>query len=237
MRGDLALARSSMARRRAPACCFHARSMRWRGRLPAGHAGRRGRARDRRLCRGGGAAGDEGHACAIVACPHSETNVNAAGIAFSGYPSLLARLTEHAGGRGVPDAGRRRLAHRPCDPARAAAHALARITPELVERAARTAIEALRQLGIDSPRIGVFGINPHAGEGGLFGDDDDRIIVPAVEAAAGGRPRLSKGPLGADLMLGQRASMPSSRCITIRDTSRSSCWPAAIRRRCRSAPV
>ena len=34
----------------------------------------------------------EGHATAIVACPHSETNVNAAGIPFSGYPSLLARL-------------------------------------------------------------------------------------------------------------------------------------------------
>jgi hypothetical protein len=36
---------------------------------------------------------NEGHASAIVACPHSETNVNAAGIPFSGYPGLLARLT------------------------------------------------------------------------------------------------------------------------------------------------
>jgi 4-hydroxy-L-threonine phosphate dehydrogenase PdxA len=35
---------------------------------------------------------NDGHAAAIVACPHSETSVNAAGIPFSGYPSLLARL-------------------------------------------------------------------------------------------------------------------------------------------------
>src|SRR5258706_15371347 len=39
-----------------------------------------------------GRIGDQGHASAIVACPHSETSVNAEGIAFSGYPSLLARL-------------------------------------------------------------------------------------------------------------------------------------------------
>jgi len=45
---------------------------------------------------------DEGHAAAIVACPHSETNVNAAGIRFSGYPSLLARLKDERGRVVVP---------------------------------------------------------------------------------------------------------------------------------------
>ena len=39
---------------------------------------------------------NDGHAAAIVACPHSETNVNAAGIPFSGYPSLLAAAHERA---------------------------------------------------------------------------------------------------------------------------------------------
>ena len=53
------------------------------------------------------------------------------------------------------------------------------------------------------PRIGVFGINPHAGENGLFGDDDDRITAPAVD-------RLRKaginveGPVGADVILGRK---------------------------------
>ena len=124
---------------------------------------------------------DQGHASAIVACPHSETNVNAAGIPFSGYPSLLARL------RNVPEdevflmlvGGGLRIAH-------VTLHerlhtAIGRITSELIERATRTADAALRKLNVEQPRIGLFGINPHAGEGGLFGDDDDRITVPAAK--------------------------------------------------------
>src|SRR3984893_3253877 len=145
----------------------------------------------------------EGHAAAIVACPHSETNVNAAGIPFSGYPGLLARLMK------VPEdevflmlvGGGLRIVHVTLHERLHAA--LARITPDLVERATRTAEAALQRLHIKRPRIGLFGINPHAGEGGLFGDDDDRITVPAAR-----RLRESgldvEGPLGADLMLGKQ---------------------------------
>lgn len=145
---------------------------------------------------------NEGKASAIVACPHSETNVNAAGIPFSGYPSLLARLT------GTPEdhvflmlvGGGLRIVH-------ATLHerlqtALARLTPELIDRAARTATDALRQLDIAKPRIGLFGINPHAGENGLFGDDDARITVPAAKSLRATGLDV-EGPLGADLMLGR----------------------------------
>lgn len=145
----------------------------------------------------------EGRARSIVACPHSETNVNAAGIKFSGYPSLLARLKK------VPEdevflmlvgAGLRivhvTLHERLSD-------ALNRITPTLIERAIRTTIDALRNLGIPHPRLGVFGINPHAGEGGLFGDDDDRIVKPLVERLKAEGINVD-GPVGADLMLGQQ---------------------------------
>ncbi|AKL95362.1 4-hydroxythreonine-4-phosphate dehydrogenase PdxA [Clostridium aceticum] len=41
--------------------------------------------------------------------------------------------------------------------------------------------ETLKKLGYDSPRIGVAGINPHAGEGGLFGDEEEQEIIPAIE--------------------------------------------------------
>jgi 4-hydroxy-L-threonine phosphate dehydrogenase PdxA len=146
---------------------------------------------------------NEGHASAIVACPHSETNVNAAGIPFSGYPVLLARLTatpeDHVflmlvgGGLRIVHVTLHERIHT----------ALARITPELVERAARTADEALRQLNVNSPRIGLFGINPHAGENGLFGDDDDRITVPAVQRLRAAGLNV-EGPVGADLMLGRQ---------------------------------
>lgn len=145
----------------------------------------------------------QGLARGIVACPHNETAINNAGIKFSGYPNLLARLV------GVePDrvflmligAGLR-IAHATLH--ERLADSLARLTPDLVVAAGLAAATALQALGISNPKIGVFGINPHAGENGLFGRDDEQINVPAIE-------RLRQagvdthGPLGADLMLGQR---------------------------------
>jgi 4-hydroxythreonine-4-phosphate dehydrogenase len=138
-----------------------------------------------------------------VACPHSETNVNAAGIPFTGYPGLLARLS------GIPEenvflmlvGGGLRIVHVTLHERLCAA--LARITPELIERTTRTADTALRQLNVKRPRIGVFGINPHAGEGGLFGNDDENITITAVKRLQAAGLDV-EGPLGADLMLGRR---------------------------------
>jgi 4-hydroxythreonine-4-phosphate dehydrogenase len=138
---------------------------------------------------------------AIVACPHSETAVNAAGIPFDGYPGLLAELS------GVPRdrvflmlvGGGLRVVHATLH--ERLADALDRLTPELVEAAARAAAGFLVAAGVEAPRIGVFGVNPHAGEGGLFGHDDERVTVPAVEALR--RSGIDAiGPLGADLLLG-----------------------------------
>jgi 4-hydroxythreonine-4-phosphate dehydrogenase len=140
---------------------------------------------------------------AIVGCPHNETAVNAAGIVFSGYPSLLARLTD------TPEdsvfmmlvGGGLRIVH-------ATLHerlqgALERLTPELIESAVKACVAALKTLGIDDPVVGLFGINPHAGEGGLFGDDDERITVPAAIRLRQAGFRI-EGPTGADVMLGRR---------------------------------
>lgn len=141
-----------------------------------------------------------GAADAIVGCPHNETAVNAAGIPFSGYPGLIARLTqteEHSvfmmlvgGGLKILHATLHERLH----------DALSRLSPALIEQAGTACVTTLQRLGIANPRIGVFGINPHAGENGLFGDDDDRITVPAVKRMreAG---LLVEGPIGADLLL------------------------------------
>jgi 4-hydroxy-L-threonine phosphate dehydrogenase PdxA len=143
-----------------------------------------------------------GVADAVVGCPHNEMAVNAAGISFSGYPGLLAQLT------GVPEdrvfmmliGGGLRIIH-------ATLHerlqsAIARLTPELIEAAGRACSQALIALGIATPKIGVFGINPHAGENGLFGDDDERITLPAVVRLQAAGIQV-EGPIGADLMLGR----------------------------------
>jgi 4-hydroxy-L-threonine phosphate dehydrogenase PdxA len=140
---------------------------------------------------------------AIVGCPHNETSVNAAGIPFSGYPGLIARLT------GTPEekvfmmlvGGGLRILHATLH--ERIHHALARLTPELIEEAGLACASTLKQLGVANPRIGVFGINPHAGENGLFGDDDDHITAPAV-ARLRKAGIAAEGPVGADIILGRK---------------------------------
>ncbi|HEY0574579.1 MAG TPA: 4-hydroxythreonine-4-phosphate dehydrogenase PdxA [Pseudonocardia sp.] len=136
---------------------------------------------------------------AIVAGPHSETAVNAAGIRFDGYPGLLADLA------GVPRdqvflmlvGGGLRVVHATLH--EGLADALRRLTPELITSAGLAAAHYLHGIGIGAPRIGVCGINPHAGEHGLFGNEDEGITRPAVAALrAGGID--ADGPLGADLL-------------------------------------
>jgi 4-hydroxythreonine-4-phosphate dehydrogenase len=75
--------------------------------------------------------------------------------------------------------------------------ALDLVTPERVEAAIRLADRTMRSTGVQAPRIGVAALNPHGGENGLFGDEEIRIIRPAVE-----RVRASgvdcTGPLPSD---------------------------------------
>lgn len=140
---------------------------------------------------------------AVVGCPHSETAINNAGIAFSGYPPLIADLTNTPQDRVfmMLAAGGLRITH--CTLHESVATALARLTPELVIAAARATHAALVNLGISRPKISVCGVNPHAGEDGLFGHDDDRITKPAV-AALQREGRDVSGPVGADLAISER---------------------------------
>lgn len=146
---------------------------------------------------------DEGAVQGVVACPHSETAINRAGIAFSGYAGLIAELTGTAKDRVflMLVAAGLRIVHATLHEGTRAA--LQRLSIELVVAAGEAAASALRQLGIDDPMIGIFGINPHAGEDGLFGDEDERITKPAAAALGAGGIRV-RGPIGADLLLSER---------------------------------
>ncbi|GAF89249.1 unnamed protein product, partial [marine sediment metagenome] len=57
------------------------------------------------------------------------------------------------------------------------------VRPERIIAVIKLTDEAVRQMGINKPRIAVAGLNPHAGEGGLFGDEEAKYIKPAIEAA------------------------------------------------------
>ena len=140
---------------------------------------------------------------AIVGCPQSETAIAAAGIEFSGYPPLIADLTGTLRdktfmmlcGAGL-HIGHVTL-HEPLHTA------IGRLTPGFVADAIRAVDLAMKQLGYARPKIGVFGINPHAGEDGLFGDDDERITKPAA-AMARAEGIDADGPIGADVLLANR---------------------------------
>jgi 4-hydroxy-L-threonine phosphate dehydrogenase PdxA len=79
------------------------------------------------------------------------------------------------------------------------AQAVALITRERVNRVIAAADAALRRLGVTSPKLYVSGLNPHAGEGGLFGREEIEIISPAIADAARKGIDVS-GPFGADTM-------------------------------------
>jgi len=146
------------------------------------------------------AAARAGEVDAVVAAPHNQTSIAAAGIAFDGYPSFVARET----GMNHHDVflmlcfGDVRIVH--CTLHVGVAQALALITQERVGRAIRAAEAALRRIGIAAPRICVGGLNPHAGEGGLFGREEIDVIAPAIaDAQAAGIAAM--GPFGCDTML------------------------------------
>jgi 4-hydroxy-L-threonine phosphate dehydrogenase PdxA len=145
-----------------------------------------------------------GEYAAVVAAPHSETAIHAAGIAFDGYPSFVARTAGLASEDGILMLcfrhGERevRIAH-------VTLHASVRrslemITTERVLRTIRAAHDALKRLGFDIPRIAVSGVNPHAGEGGLFGDEEQKVVWPAVEEARS-QGMVVDGPIGADTLI------------------------------------
>lgn len=140
---------------------------------------------------------------AIIACPHHETAIHQAGIPFSGYPSLVARVC------GIAEdevflllvGGGLRIVHATLH--ESVRTALGRLSPELVQRAVRAGARACTLLGVEQPTIGVFGINPHASEGRLFGPEDEQIVAPAVVALRAQGYRVD-GPHGADMLLAQR---------------------------------
>lgn len=125
----------------------------------------------------------EGKLQALVTGPLHKKAAQLAGMREPGHTELIAALC------GVPEdevrmllAGERlRIIH--LSTHLALREALGRVTTARVLRTLELGAAAAARLGLARPRIAVAGLNPHAGEQGLFGDEDARQIAPAVEQA------------------------------------------------------
>lgn len=122
-----------------------------------------------------------GEADAVVTCPINKQGIHAAGYAYPGHTEVLAEMTNTTAFRMSLFAGPLRVVHNTAHlPIRAAIDAL---TPEGIAESARIADDGLARLGLQRRRIAVAGLNPHAGEGGHIGTEDQAIIEPAVALA------------------------------------------------------
>lgn len=118
---------------------------------------------------------------AIVTAPINKAALNSAGYHESGHTEILARLTGTKSYAMMLVVDDFRIIHVTTHVALRKACDL--ITKERVYQVIRLAHVTGKQLGIIHPAIGVAGLNPHAGEGGLFGDEELREIIPAIELA------------------------------------------------------
>jgi len=115
----------------------------------------------------------------VVTAPLNKEALNLAGFHYAGHTEILKDLTGAADVAMLLWSETLRVVHVTTHVS--LRQALDRITPERIVRVATLGNEAARRLGIGRPRIAVAGLNPHAGEHGLFGNEDEQIIAPAVE--------------------------------------------------------
>ena len=126
-----------------------------------------------------------GRADAVVTCPITKEGLKGAGVPFPGHTEFLAHLCGGADVVMMLAGDRLRVALVTIHVA--LRRALELLSPAVIEKTIRITDAFFRKyMGTASPRIAVAGLNPHAGEGGLFGDEETVIIAPAVAACRRG---------------------------------------------------
>ncbi len=136
----------------------------------------------------------DGHADAMVTAPLNKEAVSLTGQNFTGHTEFIADLSEAAESRMLLVNDHLRVIH-------VSTHRSLRSACELdtsrILHTIQLGNEALQSLGFTEPRIAVCGLNPHAGENGLFGNEDLEFIVPAIQSAQNMGLRCA-GPFPAD---------------------------------------
>ncbi len=126
------------------------------------------------------ALAQEGRIDAIVTAPLNKAALNLAGHHYAGHTDMLAALTNTKSSVMLLAHGDMRVSHVTTHVALEDVPRL--LTPERLRRTIDLTRAAMLDLGIAHPRIAVAALNPHAGEGGLFGRQDIEITTPVIEA-------------------------------------------------------
>ncbi|WP_455283069.1 4-hydroxythreonine-4-phosphate dehydrogenase PdxA [[Eubacterium] cellulosolvens] len=118
---------------------------------------------------------------AIVTAPLNKESMNLAGYDYAGHTEILAHLTKTKDYAMMLVAGQLRVIH-------VTTHVSMRDACELIKKervltTIRLTDEVTRKMGVETPKIAVSGFNPHAGESGLFGNEEIEEITPAIESA------------------------------------------------------
>jgi 4-phospho-D-threonate 3-dehydrogenase / 4-phospho-D-erythronate 3-dehydrogenase len=138
-----------------------------------------------------------GAAAGIVTAPINKEALNLAGHHFDGHTGMLAHLTGSRSSFMLLASEKLKVIH-------VSTHislkdAIGRATPQRILETVRTGYHHLKRIGYDNPRIAVAGINPHCGENGLFGREDDDQVAPGV-ALARAEGIDVVGPISADTL-------------------------------------
>jgi 4-phospho-D-threonate 3-dehydrogenase / 4-phospho-D-erythronate 3-dehydrogenase len=118
---------------------------------------------------------------AVVTAPLNKEALHLGGYNYPGHTEIFTKLTGSRGSCMMLIHGNLRVSH-------VTTHVALRKVPDLVTQARVYQVimltyDALKRFGIAEPRIAAAGLNPHSGEGGLFGTEDDEQIRPAIERA------------------------------------------------------
>ncbi|MDO9711707.1 4-hydroxythreonine-4-phosphate dehydrogenase PdxA [Paracraurococcus lichenis] len=136
-----------------------------------------------------------GRVAALVTAPLNKEALNDAGHHYAGHTEMLAALTGRRGSVMMLAHGNMRVSHVTTHVA--LEEVPKRVTPERIRLVLDLTHDALRRLGIARPHIAVAALNPHAGEGGLFGRQDIEVVAPTIAAAVAEGMRVT-GPVPGD---------------------------------------
>ncbi len=122
-----------------------------------------------------------GRVAALVTAPLNKEALNDAGYHYAGHTEMLAELTGMKGSVMMLAHGNMRVSHvtTHC----ALEDVPKRVTPQRIRLVLDLTQDALQRMGMERPHIAVAALNPHAGEGGLFGRQDIDVVAPTIAEA------------------------------------------------------